>query len=99
MTPVPVVRPGRCLSRLLRAEVNAVAKRNSATDLTDRDQGRRRRKMTLKMEAGVPDEMEGVRYQSRRGILAARLISREVDANRAKRAELGEKRGDIDERT
>ena len=100
MIPVPVVRPGRCLSRLLRAEVNAVAKRNSATELTDRDQGRRRRrKMTLKMEAGVPDEMEGVRYQSRWGILAGRLISREVDANRAKRAELGEKRGDIDERT
>ena len=39
------------------------------------------------MEAEVPDEMEGVRYQSRWGILAGRLISREVDAtNRAKRA-------------
>ena len=92
--------PGRCQeSRLPRAEANAVAKRNSATELTDRDQGRRRRrrKMTLKMEAEVPDEMEGVRYQSRRGILAGRLISREVDAaNRAKR---GEERGDIDERT
>ena len=45
--------------------------------------------MTLKMEAEVPDEMEGVRYQSRWGILAGRrLISREVDAaNRAKRGE------------
>ena len=91
--------PGRCPeSRLPRAETNAVAKRNSATELTDRDQGRRRRrKMTLKMEAEVPDEMEGVRYQSRWGILAGRMISREVDA--ANRAKQGEKRGDIDERT